>query len=109
MFGIPATCTIGYQPGCGKAHKYENPFSYRRVFSTKEVRLSRKNKIVSGVCGGIGEAYDVDPNLVRLAWIAFTIPTGFVLGIVLYIFAAVLIPEQEKDEDVIEAEYQVRE
>ena len=75
---------------------------------TKEVRLSRKNKIISGVCGGIGEAYDIDPNLVRLAWIAFTLLTYVVLGIVLYIIAAVLIPEQKKDEDVIEAEYQVR-
>ena len=78
------------------------------MFSTKEVRLSRKNKIISGVCGGIGEAYDVDPNLVRLAWIAFTLLTYVVLGVVLYIFAAVLIPEQKKDDDVIEAEYQVR-
>ena len=60
------------------------------------------------MCGGIGEAYDIDPNLVRLAWIAFTLLTYVVLGIVLYIIAAVLIPEQKKDEDVIEAEYQVR-
>jgi|GEM_PF-2682865 len=57
----------------------------------------------------MGEALDVDPNIVRLVWVAFTILTGFLLGIVLYIIAALLIPEQEKDEDVIEAEYQVKE
>jgi len=57
----------------------------------------------------MGEALDIDPNIVRLVWAAFTIVTGFILGIVLYIIAALLIPEQEKDEDVIEAEYQVRE
>ncbi|HDQ08106.1 MAG TPA: PspC domain-containing protein [Methanoculleus sp.] len=79
------------------------------MIPTKELRLSRKNKIVSGFCGGMGEALDIDPNIVRLVWAAFTIVTGFILGIVLYIIAALLIPEQEKDEDVIEAEYQVRE
>ncbi|MBT8507066.1 hypothetical protein AZH53_01305 [Methanomicrobiaceae archaeon CYW5] len=74
----------------------------------KEVKLSRKNRMISGVCGGIGEAYDIDPNLVRLAWIAFTLLTYVILGVALYIIAAVIIPEQDKDDDVIEAEYQVK-
>ena len=74
----------------------------------KEVKLSRKNRIISGVCGGIGEAYDIDPNLVRLGWIAFTLLTYVILGVALYIIATVIIPEQEKDDDVIEAEYQVK-
>lgn len=74
----------------------------------KEVKLSRKNRILTGVCGGIGEAYDIDPNLVRLGWIAFTLLTYVILGVALYIIATVIIPEQEKDDDVIEAEYQVK-
>jgi phage shock protein C len=88
---------------------HSNSQIYRRVNPMKEVKLSRKNRILTGVCGGIGEAYDIDPNLVRLAWIAFTVLTYVVLGVALYIIATVLLPEQDKDEDVIEAEYQVRE
>ena len=51
------------------------------------------DKKISGVCGGIGEFYDVDPSLVRLAWIVITILTSIVPGIIAYIVAAIIIPQ----------------
>jgi len=27
---------------------------------------SKKNRVVGGVCGGIGEYFDIDPTLIRL-------------------------------------------
>ena len=84
------------------------PHYYWSAPSRKEVKLSRKNRILTGVCGGIGEAYDIDPNLVRLGWIAVILLTYVILGVALYIIATVIIPEQEKDDAVIEAEYQVK-
>lgn len=57
----------------------------------KRLYLSRDRKI-SGVCGGIGKYYEIDPSLVRLGWIIITILTGVVPGIFAYIIAAIVIP-----------------
>lgn len=56
-------------------------------------RRSRSDRMIMGVCGGIGKKLGIDANLVRLVWAALSI--GSVgLGILLYIAAAVVIPEE---------------
>ncbi len=66
----------------------------------KRLLLSTDKKI-AGVCGGIGEYFEIDPSLVRLAWIVMTILTGIVPGIIAYIVAAIVIPtaDQVKSSD----------
>lgn len=49
---------------------------------------SRTNKMLDGVCGGIGEYFNIDPTLVRLAWALFAAAGG--AGIVAYIIAAII-------------------
>ena len=41
----------------------------------KRLCRSVSNRMLSGVCGGIGEYFDIDPTLVRLAWAIFTCVT----------------------------------
>jgi phage shock protein PspC (stress-responsive transcriptional regulator) len=48
--------------------------------------------MVCGVCGGIGEYFDIDPTLVRLAWVLFSIMSAG-SGVLAYIIAAVIIPK----------------
>lgn len=60
---------------------------------------SRTNKMLTGVCGGIGELLVIDPTIIRLIWAALSLAGG--TGIILYIIAAVIIPE---DDDIIDAE-----
>lgn len=60
---------------------------------------SRTNKMLTGVCGGIGEVLGIDPTIIRLIWAALSLAGG--TGIILYIIAAVIIPE---DDDIIDAE-----
>ena len=31
---------------------------------------SRTNKVIWGVCGGIGEYFNIDPTIIRLIWLA---------------------------------------
>jgi phage shock protein PspC (stress-responsive transcriptional regulator) len=59
----------------------------------KRLLLSTDKKI-SGVCGGIGDYYNLDPTLIRLGWIIMTVITGIVPGIIAYIVAAVIIPSE---------------
>jgi phage shock protein C len=56
----------------------------------KRLYRSRTNRIIAGICGGIGEYLDADPTLIRLAWIALTLLGGS--GIIFYIIAYFIVP-----------------
>ena len=60
----------------------------------KDNRLlkSSSNRMISGVCGGIGEFFGIDPTVIRLIWAILTF-CGLGSGILIYIIAAVVIPE----------------
>ena len=55
---------------------------------------SRKNKMIGGVCGGLGENFDSDPTIIRLLWALITVFTGFFVGIIVYLLAWIIIPEK---------------
>lgn len=48
------------------------------------------NKMIDGVCAGIGEYFDVDPTLVRLGFVVFSCLGGS--GLFIYIIAAIIMP-----------------
>ncbi|OGY28530.1 MAG: hypothetical protein A3F33_03090 [Candidatus Woykebacteria bacterium RIFCSPHIGHO2_12_FULL_43_10] len=54
---------------------------------------SKTNRIWAGVFGGLGEYLNVDPTILRLAWLIITVFTGFVLGLITYLLALLVIPE----------------
>lgn len=56
----------------------------------KKLYKSNKNKMIDGVCGGLGEYINIDPTLVRLGWVVFCALGGS--GIIAYIIAAIIIP-----------------
>jgi len=58
---------------------------------TKRLYKSNSNKVFAGVCGGIGEYFNMDPVIVRLIWVAGTFFSAG-MGILGYIIAAALIP-----------------
>ena len=57
--------------------------------SNKRLYKSTVNCMLCGVCGGIAEYFDIDPTLVRLAWVILTCFGG--AGIWAYIIAAIII------------------
>ncbi|MCF0193482.1 MAG: PspC domain-containing protein [Prevotella sp.] len=61
-----------------------------------EKRLTRSltERKLSGVCGGIAEYFDVDPTLVRVAYLLLTFFSAAFPGIILYIILAILMPEK---------------
>lgn len=56
----------------------------------KRLYRSRQNRMIFGVCGGLGEYAGIDPTVIRLGMI-FLGFTGF--GIVFYIAAGLIMPE----------------
>ncbi len=52
---------------------------------------SKRNRMIAGVCGGIGEYFNVDPTFIRLLWVLFTFAYGS--GVLAYIIAWIIIPD----------------
>ena len=66
-----------------------------RSRSSISLRRSREERLVFGVCGGIGKAIGLDANLVRLFWVASAI--GSVgIGVLVYVLIGWLLPEDEQ-------------
>lgn len=59
----------------------------------KHLYKSRKNRVWAGVIGGVGEYFNIDPSLLRLAWIVLVFMSGFFPGLFAYIIAMLVIPE----------------
>lgn len=57
----------------------------------KKIRRSKNDRVLGGVCGGISEYFDLDPAIVRIVWIFFTLFGGS--GILAYIIALMIIPD----------------
>lgn len=55
-------------------------------------KLTRStNRMICGVCAGIGEYLGLDATVVRLLWVLFSMMGG--AGLLAYIIAAIIIPE----------------
>ena len=57
----------------------------------KKLLRSVDNRMVCGVCGGIGNYFNIDPTLIRLVWILASLSGG---GLLVYIIASIVIPEE---------------
>ncbi len=60
----------------------------------KRLYRSKDSKVLGGVCGGLAEYFDIDPTLVRLAYVLLEFCTAFFPGILLYIVAWIIVPEK---------------
>ncbi len=61
----------------------------------KKLYKSRENKMLCGVCGGIGEYFKIDPTLVRLGFALLCVLAGG--GILLYIIALIVMPQAPEE------------
>lgn len=58
----------------------------------RSLSKSKDNKLVAGICGGIGEYLDFDPQIVRIAFILLGLMFG--IGIIIYVILWIGIPEK---------------
>ncbi|MEW5994092.1 MAG: PspC domain-containing protein [Candidatus Zixiibacteriota bacterium] len=67
---------------------------------------SNTNKIIGGVCGGLGEYFDVDPVLVRVIAVILLVATWFYYGLLAYVVAWILIPKRPPEVEPVPANHQ---
>ena len=54
--------------------------------------IKSKDKKIFGVCGGLGNYFDVDPTIIRIAFLV-----GFIIfgsGLLLYLIMALVMPSE---------------
>ena len=60
----------------------------------KRIYRSTTDRMICGVCGGIAEYFNVDPSLIRILWVIFSLCGGS--GLLAYIIVAIILPVQVK-------------
>jgi phage shock protein C len=66
---------------------------YTKAMEHKKLYRSKTNRVFAGVCGGLS-AY-VDATALRLVWVLIVIFTGFAPGVLAYIIAIFVVPEEK--------------
>ena len=59
----------------------------------KLLRRSSTERMIGGVCGGLAEYFDLDPTLVRVAYVLLTLCTAF-SGVLAYIILLIVMPRE---------------
>ncbi|MEJ2599049.1 MAG: PspC domain-containing protein [Anaerolineales bacterium] len=62
----------------------------------KRLYRSRKNRMLFGVCGGLGEYLNIDPTVIRLIFVLLFIPGG--PSLIAYLALALIVPEEPLEE-----------
>lgn len=67
----------------------------------------RAERKIAGVCAGMAEYFDLDITLVRVLWLVITLFTGIIFGVIAYIVAWIVMPEEPEHVPVVQAPQQV--
>ena len=62
----------------------------------QRITRSQSDRLLTGVCGGVADYFSIDPTVVRLIWIFFTLFGGS--GLLAYIIATLMIPDSNSQE-----------
>ncbi|HBF39473.1 MAG TPA: hypothetical protein DDW50_19405 [Firmicutes bacterium] len=63
----------------------------------KRLRRSAGNKIIGGLCGGLGDYFNIDPTIIRLIWVVATFWMGFTSVIAYFIGLIVVSITEDKN------------
>lgn len=63
--------------------------------NNKKLFRSTTNRMVCGVCGGLGDFFGIDATVIRILYVIISLVTSAVLGLILYFILAVIIPEDD--------------
>ncbi|MBS1262639.1 MAG: hypothetical protein MAG453_01999 [Calditrichaeota bacterium] len=61
----------------------------------KRLLRSRTDRVIAGVCGGLGAYFNIDPVIIRILWLLALF--GYGAGLLAYLICWLVIPEQTPD------------
>src|SRR2546428_13583480 len=69
--------------------------------AVKRLERSRSDRMLAGVCGGLARYFDIHPAFYRVGFVVLTLLGG--AGILIYIAAALVMPDEGKEDSVATA------
>lgn len=88
------TSTVNGQSNSYYDSQPEGTRGPRQLGDLRQLRRSRDDRMVAGVCGGVGRYLGVDPTIVRITLVVLTV-LGMGSTLLAYAIAWILIPEDE--------------
>ena len=76
----------------------------KEVRTYKKLYKNTEKKVLTGLLAGVGDFFNIDPNIVRMIFLLFVIVTGFVPGLVIYVVIALIVPKKPNDDEKNEEE-----
>ncbi len=70
--------------------------SEEKNMEEKKIYRSKVNRMIAGVCGGLADHFNIDPVLLRIIWVVLTLLGG--IGIIVYLSAIIIIPENPSED-----------
>jgi len=61
----------------------------------KRLFRSQARKMLGGICGGLGEYFEIDVTLIRLVFVALSLVTAIIPMVIFYLIAWIIIPIEE--------------
>ena len=74
------------------------------VTARKRLVRPKAERKIAGVCAGLAEYFDLDVTLVRVLWLVVTFFSGIIPGIVGYVVAWIVMPEEPEYTTVPQAQ-----
>jgi len=90
-----------------KANRFPRPLEVPNHFQAKSVETKRRTsmekklyraqtrKMLGGVCGGLGDYFEIDVTLIRLVFVAISLATAIIPMTIFYLIAWIIIPVEE--------------
>ena len=78
--------------------------------SESKLYKSSTDKMIGGVCGGLGEYFNMDPTVLRIAWVGISLltlpigPAGIFIGGLAYLASYLIIPQNPEEAGLVETE-----
>jgi phage shock protein C len=64
----------------------------------RQLRRSHSERVLAGVCGGLGQYLGIDPVLLRIAFVVLGLANG--LGVIAYVVCWIVIPEERPGQPI---------
>ncbi len=77
---------------------------WARCTARKRLVRPRAERKIAGVCAGLAEYFDLDVTLVRVLWLIVTFFSGIIPGIIGYVVAWIVMPEEPEYTTVPQAQ-----
>ena len=66
----------------------------------RKIYRSQKDKMIAGICGGLGEMFEIDPTLIRLGLVFIGLVTGVLPFIIAYVIGWIIIPINPENDEI---------